>query len=104
MGASDWRRCEGGGWYHDGSEDRAAHEQGRKKRPCPECETDKRAVEAFIAGRAEGKREILLALGYCPRCEGSGGLAFDRSGGMSVSCPDCDETGRLPEEAANANN
>lgn len=30
----------------------------------------------------------------CPTCEGSGGLAFDATGGMSVGCPDCDETGQ----------
>lgn len=29
----------------------------------------------------------------CPACEGSGGLAWDRTGGMARSCHYCDESG-----------
>lgn len=36
--------------------------------------------------------------GLCPDCEGFGGTAWDRTGGMAVSCVRCDETGLIPKE------
>ena len=34
----------------------------------------------------------------CPRCNGFGGIAWDASGGMSRSCPDCEESGMVLEK------
>lgn len=57
----------------------------------------------WIAGRANvsllnGKETVALEphemTPACKRCEGYGGIAWDATGGMSVSCPDCDESGR----------
>lgn len=30
-------KCRGRGWYHDGSEQQEAAEQGRSPKPCPHC-------------------------------------------------------------------
>lgn len=62
MNPADLRTCEGGGWFHDGSEDRAAHDANRKVRPCPACEADKRVVEAFHLGRRDGMEIALKAV------------------------------------------
>ena len=62
MNPADLRTCEGGRWWHDGSEERAAHEQGRKVRPCPTCAADKRAMDAFQLGRRDGMELALKAV------------------------------------------
>ena len=52
------KKCPGGGWYHDGSEDQAARVEGRAKRPCPACEALKASTgTATQRPKADPKEE-----------------------------------------------